>query len=74
MFAVLADDEDHVVMLAETASVPHTHQSHAPPRGLAVHLSLQVLAHSTLGLYISSLTSSLGQSLRILLTQRSGDR
>ena len=48
--AVLADHEDHVVMLAEAAPVTHTDQGHPPPPGLTVHLSLQILAHATRGL------------------------
>ena len=48
--AVLADHEDHVVMLAEAAPVPHTHQGHPPASGLAVHLGPQVLAHAARGL------------------------
>ena len=47
---ILANDQDHVVMLAEAASMTHTHQGHPPLCGLAVHLRLQVLAHATRGL------------------------
>ena len=48
--AVLADHQDHVMVLAEAASVTHTHQGQPPLCGLAVHLRLQVLTHAARGL------------------------
>ena len=42
------------MVLAEAASVAHTHQGHPALRGLAVHLRLKVLAHAARGLVENS--------------------